>query len=851
MSKRVYVDRLKKKQDGVIKKHKYNEDEDDKKTPAQSEPIKYEDVQIKSMQFRISFISHDLRKYGLKCVVKYKTDVEKIQERMMQSAMATATEGARMMSNFAAKYGKKGRSDDDDDDDDDNDDDDDDDDDADDPDKVEVDDDDDAVMLAPQKGIKTNVFMMFVPTSAVPVHSIYALYTCQLKDGVTRYPPEFDDIVLVSVTNKYVKPLPVSKIIKDLSAVARSFGDITHYVGGSTSIQLKRRGKGVAKNAELFTDLPLLLLAMTTPAIRRLCVAAFRDVFRCEEFYWLSLFVPSVARMSTDDECKRHFIRITEMGIKPYAFASYLVPVSLRAMMVSEHVMTNCRLANDCTGDVDPPTMVVTPATLLANDLWVFMRTVFATYQGRAVWRVSDSHRIKLKMTADDMDIAIAWLEAEGHLIRDKSDRENLVPVYIERAYRSFMGACDKLKDAVFFGLFEGASIDMISMFSNLFGADERMTKTTYVCPTMQSRDYHDNLGDSVCILADMLPSMDDMALRKITDNSVLVFVEMHLYNVKQLVDATKFLGAYHAQYARRSPSHRLKVVFSGHTCSFTHSANTPQNCMFHHLYYADTLPIFFTVTRAPACDLITAVDLGQSVREVAIVKKNVKLRTIFLPDIDDDVDNAAPDAAPASVDDHLLDVGQVDDIALLIAHIITDTARSKQPFFLFENNQHMKQIVAHSSIAHHFQEHVLRTGDLVTEVDGGHRRLLGLVISDAQGNMTPVQTIDTDEVPHDIIYYTFVANKFRAFKTKPITRSTHACIQRARKTPIDDMDYVAVFTAKSHCYFANDMNIITALAQKSLTILTVRKRTGMHVQQTRTTLRPNIVDIVNTQQQQ
>lgn len=821
------------------------------------EKVNYDDIKIKHISFRVVFVTRDMNSVAVEFCLKYKKDTVKILERETRKLYEKAS-NAQTLGAVIEKYQKKALgipsieddsdrsesssegspSDEDSDDDDDGK-------------SMEASDDDDAIESGKaDANVKIVRFSSFVNIHKLPVINPFAAFTCTLKPGTVTYPPTFEDVVIIKVTNLYV-PISLHKILAKIKKVA-------YWLPNLAMIQRDLNTLGL-KNS-LFTKRDDLICMMMSIDHQNLITTLFRDVFRCPEFYWFIGLVP-IFRLCylTDEYCAKVYADVLAEKITHHLFSTDTMPLLYTdTMLLRDELVPYIDATEDDTAlymdHANLPTVLsvtVTSAAICANKLWHYWWVCIGLYQGRFIWTL-DAWDIPVDMSETDRTVAIGYALAHGLIVK-VSDAPKYAPVAAMSHWRDFhrhnmtlqnssaqtVGAVRRMD----FSCFTGEVDSFFDFVSSLVVA--AVSDKLVVCPTLQSSHYaFSSTGMSIHNLGRADGDAESLVV-KLRDVDIVVLHEMHNFSGAQFASV---LGAIATAHARYKKSSRYKVVLCGINTRVLLSEHQGRSCLFDHFLSG-------IVRDNVICGVPTDTDVMSEDVLVSSIDTMVKFNTPAPINIQTTVIQSVTTAAStwASSSDgdtvafpharqfgrpQLLSQENVNSIADLIfcAFDRDSVAVDKIPLLLFENKRHMAQIVGHHKLGGVFLPTLLYVGQLVREMDGGIRRISMLWSKMVSGVYTAVTTVNLANTQPELVAYRLEADSVktsRPLHTKPITPVYYSDIHSIRCSPIDKLDILVVFTTDSKKFMMSDLNKLLYIARRRLLILTVEKKSKMQIADT------------------
>ena len=819
-------------------------------------------IVVKKITMKIGWISEDLKSIGLDCLFTYANDIDKIQSDLMNEAIQAQDAARKMRGPVAEKYQKKKKHGDDDDDDnneqqeeeeqpanyDDSS--------SDSSSDSEEDEDDQgpdelAVLVKDKKNITTK-FRLFTKAYMVPIHSIYAEFTCIVVDGNSgKYPPLFDDLKIVKVVNKYEsKAMLVSKVMKDIVKTAP-----WSTVDMRTSIAASEVRNSVASKM-LLISIDMIFDYIKKKELQKMASVLLRDTFRSAEFYWMACYF-SVQHTLTDEKAVEVYKDIANGQLLEYAFTKFDPPLEVANFiksvktqqltgLIKEDTATMIEMYNkedDESNDVD--------SMIEANRIWVFLRKNIALYQGRLLWHLT-GYDVE-RMAPPPQATGSEYLIANNHALRHPLDENIIIPYYAIYHWGAFIKLVTEKDKYVNVSCFEQISSSKESLQS-LFTAIVEPDSTIAFCPTNQSREHAiASTPNMTAICAESVQTGEDKWIQNAIDNKkfTILLYETHLFSIRQMSMCLASIFKFIVKLISIKNRAKIKLVLCGVNTEPVFNEVQTHNAAAHDLFDSSALKngelskLEIGTVDGLATRLTTSV-LESAVDETVNIINNKNLTIIEMTTV-----------CPKQTD---LTQEEASTVASYISEIL-ERNKERKTCFLFENNAHMKQIVSLSEYSSNrcsafFNTHKINVGETFTEPDGGCRRIIDLEIqsqSSTSGgpafgsSQKRVNNIDLSNTPVELVYYSMKQGIKRGFKRNPLTNAHFACISKCRFSPQPDMDYVAIFTLPEKKYNQSDMNFLNYLANDNVFILTVPKKTGYELRPISSKNNINFFDLAYT----
>jgi len=818
--------------------------------------MSYNEIRIKSLQFKIGWISEDLQSCGLDCILKYAFDIEKIQENKMKEVTTKQKASKVMLASFSKKYKLSPASLDDADQGDIDDDvksNDDDDDDmseefgSDGSEEIDLDDDEETKRfetLMGSKGNQVSEYRIFVKTHQLPVLNIYATFKCELKEmdksSMFKFPPEFAHMVILSVENSFAKKSHlVVKTLQDLIKCAP---------WASVKLRESLRSAEILGNKQDIVMLrSSLYFYVKDKSLFPLVDVAFRDTFRNDVYEWVCLNFPSLDLQVLDDPEALAFSLYQDIvngKLEKLAFASREMPLNIAHFMwrirggdteeVSRSYMKG--LMDQDTGTLIELYKDVSDDVIEANNLWCHFRKTVGLYQGRLVWNVEGSDVEKYKpCTQLGLEEAARWLADNNHVMGVEN---TMVPMYAVNHWALLINNCIDLKD----------NLDIIcaeqitatdEFFYNLITETcglklEDLSHVNFLCPTKQAsrriiaQQQHLIKDIKGCIILKAQPidkvfqDLEHWIERVARTNksiNTVILTDMHLFSSKQFVFFLCMMAKVISKYEESEDKIRIKLVLCGASVMPVLNEHQTPSAGFAHVINSMS-----NKEAEPLCMTTALVDSSENRINSDVLAKKVHI--------------VAADSGNNSNDNSEKDLtnSEIFDIALYLTSILKDRDHQKV-CLLFENNAHMKQIVNHAQYTNTVCNKFFYTGglsknDYVIEADGGMRKITELRVNKAPGTAAKTEIcnkVDFADVPSDLVFYVLDHGIECKMSSVPITHARYLCLPKCRFSPVDEMLYVAVFTVKNRKFSQSDLNYLSYLGSNVL-MLSLPKKTGMDI---------------------
>jgi hypothetical protein len=832
------------------------------KEPEKIVSINYDEVKIKRIQGRIVYINQALNSVRMEMSFQYMIDTDKISDARMAEALKHREGNASMMANIINKY-----SEDNDDSEDsnpgaggedalevmkaaaaENDADDDSEADSEEGKAMEADaepdseDDDDGEggkrkgATNGNKGFSTYKYPLFVNTYKLPILNPYAVFRFVLKPETKKFPPELEHLTLARVDNltKANKPRKIGAMLAKLRKLAGWIGR----VGFS---------QPALRSIAPFDCIASMLAVLELHTHKWLVLTLFRDYFRSDEFYTLLCLVP-IQRLSrmTDAQCSRLFTDLITDRAWVHIFSYEMTPLSLRE--INKHLEYGMRaelkmLAIDVDADdtesyiqlhdeymdgkivenVPVEVTVCTPAMELASDLWSHWWTRSGLYKGVFSWS-TEPHDLPAGMSPDQVKAAVGYLLYHKHIKMEKAltvDEEvYFLPRFLTLAWQLVRNCADLGEHEMTVKAYDG---DLEQVRDSHYGLTKcRPLQRLLVCPTTQSGIR----ASAVTGLKYFSVGTHEYKELITSFNHILTFilVDMHLLSCRQLQ------GVMHSMLKiGRTRSKPITVVMCGINTHVILSEREGRSCVFSTLCTA-ILDRGLEYREAPdhAELQITESQLEAAKKDFIDMPggRKVKMIIIPLPVRSDPVMSTTAKFASGA---EALTNAQVDAVVDALTCILD---MGQAPFLMFENNNHMRQIVSHHRLASNYSPTILRVSGYVVEPDGGTRKVIALweIIRPNYGR--PVNSINLDETPAELVWYMLdgdTQGNRSLLSERPVTVGGYACISKARFSPFPpEKDVMAFFTVADKRYRRSDLTTLSYLVRGKLFLASFAKREGI-----------------------
>ena len=866
-----FKDRLANKKQKIVgsegsKKKKKKEDD----SLDQNINIKYDEIIIKSVQFKLGWVSLDRKSLGIDYQFKFIFDLDAIQANKMNKTMERQDASRSTIASIASKYSKKRKSDNDDDDDDDDEqqqeeEEEEEEEEEDEEDEEDDDSDKEFETLMHTKGVQTVKKRLFIKAYQLPIINPYATFTCRLKplaDGSLPYPPLFENMEIMEIRNDLFNKLPtVSKLVKDMMSVAPH-----------ASVTLRNSVKSIdSKKSDLqgimITSMDMIYDFITNKEMQMLAGFIFRDTFRSDETYWLACNFDINPTTIDDYRALEIYMDILDNKLLDYyAFSAYYQPLSIAKflnrimpedgigggpclvalteedtnnMINFYHIKPHSSSSSSSSVDEDDNNELK-DILIECNKLWVHMRRNVALYQGRLTWNLGGQDYNNTEVSGK----ALKYLLENDKVVTHPSDPTIVVPVYGIMHWAALIQLCSERSKYVSVTCLEQitSSVESVnSLFDTYMGSETSVKRTLVICPTKQSREkIAKAVAGLMTLCADNISDEESAPIwmRTAIDKRIanIIFYESHLFSIKQMRET--MAGFYQLLVKMHSEKckYKMRIFLVGVNTALIHNEHQTHNAGFHYLL-SSGVPL-----EGPPLNMRTGVVDSAAPKITGEVLESANGTTVNLGHDESQQKTLSVITLPTKDNGKDLSNADIVTIVAFIGEVINKmNSSNRKVCFLFENNAHMNQIVNQAEFSSNacsafFKSSKLQVGDYVTEPDGGSRRLLDITIqTSASGQGGPgmgaahknVNSVDLNTMPAELIYYSLKKNTRAEYASKPITSSRYGCISKMRISSQKDIEYVGIFTVADRKYSQSDLNYLNYLSTGTLILLTVPKKTG------------------------
>jgi hypothetical protein len=864
-----------------INLNKQNKKKKEEKQPA-PQVLSYDEIIVKSLEFRIAYVSSNMKSCGLDCVLKYAFDVDKIHENKVKEVAENQGASKVMLASFSRKYEvsdpsldqpeeeQQSKPDDDhsgyDSNDNDEDDDDEDDDNSNSEDDLGADDADKRFeTLMTTKGNHKSEFRIYVSTDKLPVVNLYARFSATLKQKketvVFKFPPDFDDMVILGIVNDFKrKPAKADVVLKGLIKAAP-------WASNKLRDALNRANNMGNKN-EMLRSKDFMYTLIKDSSLFPLVECLFDDLFHCDEFAWVTLNFPDYnlrRHPDPDEHACDIYHSILDGKLDKYAFAGSALPLSVSTFLWrlkgepvgDETVSYMMGLTDEDTETFKELYQALEDDYIEANNLWVHYRKNITLKYGRFVWNLDkfDTYAYK-PVTEVGLEKAVDYLSENGQALLTKDNQ--IIPLCFVSHWAMLLQTAYFDNDVVELICAEQIGKPTAEFVSQLVQNTCNMTFANmhhirFLCPTKQSANTMATLAASktkkdlnITTIDVLMKDSVDWIEALVGDKrsvSVVVISDAHMWSTKQMMGFLKLLCEVVCGREETTDNHgKLRVVFCGVATVPIHNEMQTPNAGFAHMLTCNS-----NKEADPLKMIISIVDVESSRIDADYIQN--KAVVIRNPEGDDANNHDNGEAVTHSTKD--LHKTEMHNIVLRMTDILKENTNRKI-CFLFENEWHMNQIINHALYANpicsqFFNTDVLKKDDHVIEADGGMAKVKKIYINNLPGvkvNLKEQAIVNLKTTPSCCIYYSLADDAVYNAKDKPITHSKYACLSKCRFGPIDNMLYVCVFSGKDRKFNESELNYLTYLGMNNVVVITVDKKYGSDVRPMTLIANPNMFDL-------